>query len=453
MKLLRLFVWGIIVSSLMSRSELLLAEDAAHGIKTIDERLAELEREIQLLKRQREVEQEVNLKKENTVPVLTVSPEGFNVKSKDSAFQLKFRGQIQTDARFYGNDDTSGVSNTFLLRRVRPTLEGTVFKYFDFRLMPDFGGGTTALQDAWVNFKYWKAAQVRVGKFKSPIGIERLQSDPAGQFIETALSTNLVPNRDIGVDLNGELFNGVLTYDAGVFNGVADAGSADTDIHDDKEFVGRIFALPFKNTSHDLLNGLGFGIGGSAGSAHGSNLPTYRSGGQQTIFGYTPATGTVIADGERLRLAPQAYYYYGPLGLLGEWIETSQEVRKGIRSGKISQTGWQIASTYVLTGENAAYTGVIPRYAFNPSEGKWGAFELAGRFSGITIDDGAFPVFANPATSVNEAKAWDIGLNWYLNRNLKLMTHFEQTFYDGGSATKGNRKTENAFLSRLQVYF
>lgn len=453
----------LLISSVLTAgfTPALLAEAVGvPGSKTIEERLGELEKEIALLRRLKEVDQEVQAKKEKETPILTVSKEGFNVKSKDSAFQLKFRGQAQTDARFYANDDTSTVSNTFLLRRVRPTLEGTVFKHFDFRLMPDFGGGSNSfsIQDAWVNFKYWKAAQLRVGKFKSPVGLERLQADAAGQFIETALSTNLIPNRDIGVNLSGELFDGVITYDAGVFNGSADNGNgtttSDSDIHDDKEFAGRVFALPFKNSSIDYLNGFGLGVGGSAGTAHGANLPTYRSGGQQTIFGYTPAAGTVIADGRRIRIAPQAYYYSGPFGALSEFVLSQQEFSKGtLKSDKIRNYGWQLASTYVLTGENASYTGVVPNSDFDPGKGTWGAFELAARISGLSIDDTAFPFYANPLTSVTDAKAWDIGINWYLNKNLKFMTHFEQTLFDGGKTPGGDRKTENALLSRFQIYF
>lgn len=446
------------VTGFLSLGLVLLSLFPPQGVaaKTVDERLAELEQEIQLLKRQKEVEKEIQIKKDLETPVLKVSKEGFNVSSKDQAFALKFRGQIQTDARNFFNDERTNQTNTFLLRRVRPTLEGTVFKHFDFRLMPDFGGGSTVLQDAWVNFKYWKAAQVRIGKFKSPIGIERLQADAAGQFIETALSTNLIPNRDIGISLNGELFEGALLYDAGVFNGVTDGGSADTDVHDDKEFAGRIFALPFKNTDIDALNGLGVGVGGSFGASHGSTLPTYRSGGQNSIFSYTPAVGTVTAEGDRLRIAPQAYYYYGPFGFLSEYVLTSQEVSRSSSTvkGKVENNGWQIASTYVLTGENAAYTGVVPRYDFDPGKGQWGAWELAARLSRLRLDPDVFSNFSNPAASVKGATAWDFGVNWYLNRNLKFMTHFEQTLFEGGSiGTQSDRATENALLSRLQVYF
>ncbi len=447
---------AVLTLSLAGASVQGYSETAGFPGKSIETRLAELEQEIQILKRQREVEKEIQIKKETETPILKVSKEGFNVSSKDQAFILKFRGQAQTDSRIFFDDERVNQTNTFLLRRVRPTLEGTVFKYFDFRLMLDFGGGTTVVQDAWVNYKYWKAAQLRVGKFKSPLGLERLQADAAGQFIETALSTNLVPNRDIGVDLNGELFNGLLTYDAGIFNGSADNGNgtADADIHDDKEFVGRIFGLPFKNSSYDALNGLGVGIGGSFGSNHGSTLPTYRSGGQNTIFSYTPASGTVTAKGDRLRIAPQAYYYFGPFGILSEFILTSQEIQKGASTAKIENNGWQAASTYVLTGENAAYTGVVPRNDFDPGQGTLGAFEIAARLSRLRMDPDVFGDFANPISSVRGAAAWDLGINWYLNRNLKFMTHFEQTLFDGGSiGLQSDRTPENALLSRFQIYF
>lgn len=425
----------------------------AFAQKTVEERITELEQELQLLKRQVQEGKEVLITKDPGISILNAGQDGFGVKSDDGTFQLEFRGQVQTDDRFYFNDNTTAGSNTFLIRRARPILEGTVFKYFDFRLMPDFGGGNTVLQDAWVDFKYWKATQLRLGKFKSPIGLERLQSDPIAQFIESALSTNLVPNRDIGLDFHGELFEGALIHDIGVFNGVTDNGSWDGDIHDDKEFVGRVFTLPFKSSSNDYLNGFGVGVGGSAGTAHGASLPTYRSGGQQTIFGFTPATGTVVADGPRLRIAPQAYYYYGPFGLLSEFVFNSQEVANGVSSESVHNRGWQVASTFVLTGENAAYSGVIPRHAFDPRHGKWGAFEIAARFSALNIDDDAFPTFANPLTSIEDAKAWTLGINWYLNRNIKFMTHFEETFYNGGLAVGGDRKTEHTLLSRAQLYF
>ncbi len=427
---------------------------AAPSPKTLEQRIAELEQEVQLLKRQREAGGEVQLKKDAEAPAVLAGKGGFALKAKDQAFQLKIRGQIQADARNYIADNTSAGFNTFLIRRARPILEGTVYKYFDFRLMPDFGGGTTALQDAYIDFKYWPKASVRFGKFKAPVSLERLQADANKSFIEDSLVSNLVPNRDVGVDLHGELFEGAVNYDAGVFNGVPDGVSADTDNHDDKDFVGRIFALPFKNTTHGALNKLGIGVGGSVGRAHGSTgssqLPGFKSGGQENFFSY--ASG-VFADGGRFRIAPQGYYYNGPFGLLGEWAFSSQRVRKGISDGTIKNSAWEVTSSYVLTGENASYEGVIPRDNFDPGAEKWGAFETVARINSLGVEKGAFPVFANASSSADQAFAWGVGLNWYLNKSLKFMSDFEETFYNSGDVSGADRKNENALLSRLQMMF
>ncbi len=422
--------------------------------KTVDERLTELEEEVRVLKRLKEVEQDIDQRKDTDTPALTAGEEGFILKSKDGSFQLKLKGQVQGDSRYFAGDDTQTGTSTFLLRRVRPTLEGTVFKYFDFRIMPDFGGGTTTLQDAYINFKYWKQASLRGGKFKSPVSLERLQSDPNSLFVENSLVSNLVPNRDVGVDLNGEFWKGALSYDLALLNGVVDNGSADIDIHDDKDFAGRIFVLPFKNTEHDAVKKLGVGIGGSFGTAHGSTsssqLPSYRSGGQQTFFSF--ASG-VFADGIRSRIVPQAYYYYGPFGLLGEFAFSSQEVKRGVDAGTIKNSAWEIQTSYVITGEDASYSGVAPRNNFDPRNGTWGAFEVAGRFGWLNADPSAFPLFASSLTSAQEAIAWTIGLNWYLNKNLKFATDFEETFFHSGGPAGGNREPENVILSRLQVAF
>ncbi len=66
---------------------------------------------------------------------------------------------------------------TQILRRVRPTFSGTVYKYVDYFFRPDFGQGTTVIYDAYLELTYFPAAKVRVGKFKPPVGLERLQSD------------------------------------------------------------------------------------------------------------------------------------------------------------------------------------------------------------------------------------------------------------------------------------
>lgn len=363
---------------------------------------------------------------------------------------------------FVNVPQTSGISS-FVARRVRPTLEGTLFDRFGFRIMPDFGSGAVVLQDAYTDVRFWPQLKLRGGKFKEPVGLERLQSANNLLFVERALPTNLVPNRDLGFQLFGDLWDGTLSYALGVFNGVTDGGSADTDNNDAKDFAGRVFAQPFLKTEIAPLKGLGIGVSGTygkqVGSATSPNLPSYKTNGQLTFFRYlntaasgaTPANIT-IANGEVFRLSPQTYYRWGPFGLLGEYVLSSQRVVNGGSTAKLKNQAWQTATSYVLTGEKASYQGVKPKNPFNPKEGKWGAVELAARYHELRVDHDTFPNFASVTQSAHRARAFGGGINWYLNDNVKLVADYEQTLFNGG-ATTGNRPTEKVVESRLEVAF
>ena len=59
--------------------------------------------------------------------------------------------------------------------------------------MPDFAGRTAQIFDAYLNYRYAPWLQLRAGKFKLPVGLEQLQSDPVTSFNERALPTALSP--------------------------------------------------------------------------------------------------------------------------------------------------------------------------------------------------------------------------------------------------------------------
>jgi phosphate-selective porin OprO/OprP len=326
--------------------------------------------------------------------------------------------------------------------------------------MPDFGNDSVALFDAYAEWRHWSWLKIRAGKFKPPVGLEQLQEDSCTLFAERALPTGLVPNRDIGIQLRGDLWDGVVQYQAGVFNGATDGVNGGIDNGDGKDFDGRIFVEPFKTTSIDPLQGLGFGIAGTIGNQDGSfttpNVPTFKTPGQNTFFKYTTGaslTNTVVANGQHIRVAPQGYYYWGPVGLLGEYYVSEQQVVNGPTSDHLRNTAWQVAGSVVLTGEHASFKGVTPRKPFDLKNGGWGALELAGRYSVLRIDPDAFPTFASLSTSAQEARAWAVGLNWYLNKNVKLVLDYEETSFDGGAAGGSDRQTERVIFTRTQLAF
>jgi phosphate-selective porin OprO/OprP len=161
-------------------------------------------------------------------PVTAGFDNGFFVQSNNGDYRFVFGMVAQLDGRF-AVDDPLPITNTFTIRKARPTFSGRVAKYFEFKVMPDFGNGTTVLQDAYFDTRFSNAFRLRVGKDKTPIGYEILIGDANLFFPERSLASSLVPNRDIGIQGQGDLFDGKVTYAGGLFNGVPDATSSTLD--------------------------------------------------------------------------------------------------------------------------------------------------------------------------------------------------------------------------------
>src|SRR5439155_15196864 len=102
--------------------------------------------------------------------------DGFTLRSNDGDHRLTFGLVAQTDGRF-SLDNPKPITNTFTIRKIRPTLTGRVGKYFEFKVMPDFGSGTTIIQDAYFDIRFSRVFRVRIGKDKTPVGYELLQGD------------------------------------------------------------------------------------------------------------------------------------------------------------------------------------------------------------------------------------------------------------------------------------
>jgi phosphate-selective porin OprO and OprP len=381
--------------------------------------------------------------------------DGFVLQSETGDFKLKITGYAQADGRFAVADEGDLVTNAFLVRRVRPSVQGTVARYFDFSIVPDFGGGATAVQDAYIDVHFTDKLRIRAGKGKVPLGLERLQSGQVLWFVERALTNNLTPNRDIGLQVHGELAKGVVTYALGVLNGTADGGSVETDTNDSKDVVGRLFLQPFKTKSTSLLRGLGLGIAGTHGKASSTSLAAYRSVSQVTVFSYLQG---VTATGNRDRISPQAYFFNGPVGVLAEYVQSRQTASRIDESQvtitrDLTQKAWSVSATVVVTGETASYGAVKPKSFFVPSAGSWGALQLVARVNRLDVDDDSFSGgFADPAKSISRATAVGGGVTWIWNNNLRWLLSGEQTKFKGGAA-QGDRATEKSAQTRLQLSF
>ena len=415
-----------------------------------------LKQRLLVLERKLELAQEDTDKKATTLPVVSLGEKGLGVKTPDGNFEIKLKGTVQADQRLFLDDEAIPQNDTYLFRRIRPTLEGS-FGILGFRLTPEFAGDSATIVDAYVDVKFDPKYTLRVGKLKGPIGLERLQSASALEMMERAFPTELAPNRDIGAQLQGELASGRVNYAIGLFNGAPDGrDSPTTDADNNFEWEGRVFFEPWKNDAN-ALSGLGFGLAGSVGDKEGTGnnfLPRYRTPGQNVFFNYR---STVAAAGRHERLSPQAYYYRNAFGLLGEYITSRQELAltgSPATHFDLTNRAWQVTGSWVLTGEDASYKGVVkPAHPFVAGGDGWGAFELVGRYGELDVDDDAFPLFADPSVAASRSRAWGLGINWYLSSNLKVVFNHTHAVFDGGAPGGRDREDEKTFFSRIQVAF
>jgi chemotaxis protein histidine kinase CheA len=159
----------------------------------------ELEQQIKIVERKRELAAEEVEIRAKALPQLTVGAQGVSFRSADTNFAFRLRGLVQLDSHtFFDDDEYAEGNDSFLLRRARPIIEGTVFRDFDFQLVPDFGMSSTRLFDAWMNYRYRPELQLKAGKFKGPVGLEQLQSDATLPFNERGLVSNFMPTRSVG---------------------------------------------------------------------------------------------------------------------------------------------------------------------------------------------------------------------------------------------------------------
>jgi phosphate-selective porin OprO/OprP len=377
------------------------------------------------------------------------SSDAFAIQSQDGDYRLDIGLVAQADGRFVV-DSASPVVSTFSIRKLRPTLSGRMGRYFDFKVMPDFGNGTAVVQDAYVDLRFASWLRVRSGKDKTPVGYELLHGDAFLLFPERSLASSLVPNRDIGLQAQGDLRSGLLSYAAGVFNGIPDGTSSSTEVDTNggKDLAGRVRIQPLRAArfATGVFAGLGVHIGGSVGHQEGP-LPAFRTSVGQQYFSYAP---DAAASGTRRRVSPALFYYRGPFGGFVEYMRTTHEVAQHGVSQPVTTEAWEATGSLLVTGEPASERGVRPLKAFDPTRGQWGGVQLLSRYANLRVHtDRPLPTWA-AATASTRAESFTLAVNWYPSAYIKYYVTFERTSFGGGLQ---RRSAERTVTVRTQIAF
>ncbi len=382
-----------------------------------------------------------------TRSALTLNAQGLTLSNDDGSTQLRVHGYLQADGRFFAANLQGEQHNTLLFRRVRPLVEGTLANRFEFRFMPDFGEGNTVIQEAYAETAIGPFARLRIGKFKTPIGLEVLRSDRDLTFAERSLASDLVPIRDLGALIEASFLQRAATLEFGYFSSALDGANANFEWRGDGEGVARAFLQPFLGSSSPIQN-LGAGFSYSQGHRQNS-LASLKTIGQATFFQFAPAA---YADGPRRHLSPQGFYFFKSFGSMGEYIVSDQTVAVDSMRRLLSNRSWQVSASLVLTGERNSYEGIQPAHPFEPGAGlrHLGAWEIAFRHGAVRVDPKAFPNFASPLASAERASESAVGLNWYMNRYTKIVADYEYTAFRMHGGSIPTPSPERVAMTRIQ---
>ena len=399
-------------------------------------------------------------------PVLAGWDNGFVLRSPDDRFQLKLTGQLQADYRGYLDQKDTADLPSFFVRRARLGIEATVAKYYEFRMLPDFGLSQPKITDSYMNIHYWDELQFEAGKFKQPFSLEQLIQDRYVVTLERSLIDQLVPARDVGLMVHGQkLFGDRFDYGFSIYGGVQN-GDGDTDRN--REAAGRLAMRPFRGAALDLLEGLQLGIAGTIGDDEGVIAPQILR--TPALVPWFRFGDDVRPNGLRYRWSPEVGYVCGPAGIAAQYYYETRELQylagtPGRTNTDLTSRGFYVMATLLVTGEKrtALSQAIDPLVPFDPVEGLFGpgAIELVGRVSRLSLSADTpndFEQLFDADRSANRATELTVGFNWYLNKFVRFQFNWEYARFSnsvrlGEKAPKGNLDHQNSFLGRFQVVF
>src|SRR5438067_5584706 len=440
------------------------------GSNSESERLQKLERAVeQLQKRNAELEREVSsLKKQSTsagAPGKTKTEVTYDGKTyveksvaveekphiyvtpRGTEFKLVLGGFVQMNledgdvSAFEGRFGQTALKDRFRLRRARINLTGDFAENFDFKVEGDFeqSDGTSSNRtdfsatDIFVNWHQFPEAQIKVGQWKAPFGLEQITPDTTLLLAERSLPTGAItPDRQIGAQLWGKPFTNVwpdqkdlLTYYAGIFNG----NGRNVSVNDNNNFmyIGRLESTLFKSKVWGQESSLKLGADVlNSRDDKGTNI-------SQSLNLLVNADGSLSpfvlpgAD-ERTAWGVDAWFKLGPFDLIGEYLQEKVHPRtvNGVPPGfdEFTTDGFYVTGGYFLIPKKLQ--AVVQWQHLNPGQkGNDGISSIVG------------------------------GLNYYIRGDdLKLMVNYIHTWSDFREANPEFGKDDfDEVIGRMQVMF
>jgi len=405
--------------------------------------------------------------KTSVTPVVKEKDGAFTLESANGRNSIQLTGRMHLDYRnavYNGNwgsneignylsnsdRDTATMGDQFELRRARIGVKGKFAKDFNYEVVGNLPG-TATIDVAYLNWAKYDAANLTIGKFKQPFGLEQLTSSNNIDFMERSYADQLSPAKKLGAmfssnpraglnlaasvyamhDSEQDMQSDKASFAArGTVNFAEVMGDKDSIMHVGLGFRDESYAVAptiTNNTSSSLSATsnltrstiLGFRSGGRglanafrAQVAGGSlSAPSCATGnsvqGSGTVVSTTTCTGGYSygdASGYTSNVKADAFalegiFARGPFKIQGEFTKARYNGRSNANPStdyvNSDVQAYYAEALWLVTGEKysdaykkGVFSSIKPKNDFDLDNGHWGAWELGVRYEGFDVKDG-----------------------------------------------------------------
>jgi phosphate-selective porin OprO/OprP len=366
-----------------------------------------------------------------------------------SVFRADFQVKLQEDGR-RSYDGARGL-DPWELHRSRVGIQGHLFKRIEYEVERELNEKelsdkdielgitpTSLWKDVFVNLAYVDNAQIQIGKFKIPFGLDQLTGVSQNDFAYRSLGAiYLAPARDIGGMVRGRFFRRGLSYWAGVFRHDGDNARSKRIQGGDRTFAGRVSATPFRPLTASPLAAMEIG---TAFTVSKLTDDSFRPNGLRgrTVMTQDTFYEPVYVKGQRRRWEADVDWAAGPASARLEYTRVIDDrLQQSIGNTNLTDArarSWYVSGAWVLTGENK----VRPLKAAAPfAQGGIGAIELAARYERLWFDSvgGSGPPFRNSRAETifgTGERVLTVGVNWTLNRFARIQVNAMREHVEDG---------------------